>query len=184
MSKFLTTLTTPFDTLSIVWREIESQPLIHHIFLSKPHNPSEPRAKKAFPRAERGTSEQMEHLVNKLQSYLHGNDVEFDLSRLHWSQCSDIQQRILQAEAGIPRGWISTYKRIATYVGIKHGSRVVGNALARNPFPIIIPCHRAIKSDGTLGGYQGGLAMKRTLLENEGVQFTPIGKVVMKNVFY
>ena len=60
----------------------------------------------------------------------------------------------------------------------------MGNALARNPFPIIIPCHRAIKSDGTLGGYQGGLAMKRTLLENEGIQFTPIGKVVMKNVFY
>jgi methylated-DNA-[protein]-cysteine S-methyltransferase len=170
--------------MSIVWRETEAQSLIHHIFLSKPRNPSEVRAKKTFPRAEKGPSVQIKDLVKKLQSHLHGNDVEFDLNRLHWSQCSDIQQRILRAEAGIPRGWISTYKRIAKQVGIKNGARVVGNALARNPFPIIIPCHRAIRSDGALGGYQGGLAMKRTLLENEGVQFTPIGKVVMNNVFY
>jgi alkylated DNA nucleotide flippase Atl1 len=47
----------------------------------------------------------------------------------------------------------------------------VGHALAANPFPIIIPCHRAIRSDGSLGGYQGGLAMKRSLLEREGIRF-------------
>ncbi|MFX1318507.1 MAG: methylated-DNA--[protein]-cysteine S-methyltransferase, partial [Promethearchaeota archaeon] len=83
-----------------------------------------------------------------------------------------------------PRGWISTYKRIAQHIGIVNGARVVGNTLARNPFPLVIPCHRAIKSDGTLGGYQGGLAMKRRLLENEGILFTPSGKVVMRNVYY
>jgi methylated-DNA-[protein]-cysteine S-methyltransferase len=184
MAEYLKTFNTPFGTLSIVWHETKSQPLVNHIFLSKPHNPSEARTKKAFPWAEKRTSSQIDTLVKALQSYLQGKKVEFDLNMLHWSQCSDTQQQILRAEAGIPRGWISTYKRIATHVGIKNGARAVGNALARNPFPIIIPCHRAIKSDGTLGGYQGGLAMKQTLLENEGVHFTPIGKVVMKNVFY
>ena len=184
MAQHLTTFPTPFSTLSIVWHEVTSQPLVDHIFLSKPENPSELRAKKAFPQAEGGTTPQINELAKSLQSYLQGNNAEFDLTILNWSQCSDVQQRILRAEAGIPRGWISTYKRIASHVGIKNGARVVGNALARNPFPIIIPCHRAIKSDGTLGGYQGGLAMKRTLLENEGVQFTPIGKVVMKNIYY
>jgi methylated-DNA-[protein]-cysteine S-methyltransferase len=47
----------------------------------------------------------------------------------------------------------------------------VGNALATNPFPIIIPCHRAIRSDGSLGGFQGATAMKRALLEREGIVF-------------
>lgn len=184
MSTSLTTFPTPFDTMSIVWYETEAQPLIHKILLSTPHNPSEKSAKKAFPLAEKRTSVQIEDLVKKLQDYLHGNDVEFNLKMLNWSQCSDTQRRILRAEAGIPRGWISTYKRIAIHVGIKNGARAVGNALAKNPFPIIIPCHRAIRSDGTLGGYQGGLTMKQALLKHEGIQFTPIGKIVMKNIYY
>jgi methylated-DNA-[protein]-cysteine S-methyltransferase len=60
----------------------------------------------------------------------------------------------------------------------------VGNALATNPFPIVIPCHRAIRSDGTLGGYQGGLAMKRALLEQEGVDLDERGKVLSPRLFY
>lgn len=170
--------------MSVVWQEAKTQLQVQHIFLSKLNNPSEQRAGNAFPHAESGTSSGIAELVASLQSNLQGNDVSFDLTLLQWSQCSDTQQRILRAEAGIPRGWISTYKRIAQHVGIKNGARVVGNALANNPFPIIIPCHRAIKSDGTLGGYQGGLAMKRKLLENEGIQFSSSGKVVMKTVYY
>jgi len=56
----------------------------------------------------------------------------------------------------------------------------VGRALAFNPFPIIIPCHRAIQSNGGLGGYQGGLKIKRTLLEYEGLEFSASGKVLIK----
>ncbi|MHA1663588.1 MAG: methylated-DNA--[protein]-cysteine S-methyltransferase, partial [Candidatus Thorarchaeota archaeon] len=55
--------------------------------------------------------------------------------------------------------------------------RAVGNALARNPFPIIVPCHRAIRSDRTLGGFQGGLKMKRRILEMEGVEFDSTSRV-------
>jgi methylated-DNA-[protein]-cysteine S-methyltransferase len=57
-------------------------------------------------------------------------------------------------------------------------ARAVGTALARNPFPVIIPCHRAIRGDGTLGGFGGGLKMKRALLEMEGVRFDRYGKVM------
>ncbi|HUV77781.1 MAG TPA: MGMT family protein [Desulfobacterales bacterium] len=60
----------------------------------------------------------------------------------------------------------------------------VGTALAKNPFPIIIPCHRAVRSDGTLGGYQGGLEMKRALLEMEGVCFDTLDRVLTKGFFY
>jgi methylated-DNA-[protein]-cysteine S-methyltransferase len=60
----------------------------------------------------------------------------------------------------------------------------VGNALATNPFPIVIPCHRAIRSDGTLGGYQGGLAMKKALLMQEGVDVDERGRVRSPRLFY
>ncbi len=184
MPDFFKTFSTPFGKMSIVWHETKSQLLVTHIFFSQSQKTSELRAKRAYPHSVVGTAPQIENLVLTLQSYLQGNVVEFDLSLLEWSQCSITQQRILRAEARIPRGWISTYNRIAQHLGIENGARVVGNALARNPFPLIIPCHRAIKSDGSLGGYQGGLIMKRRLLENEGVQFTARGKVVMKNVYY
>lgn len=183
MSQNLTTFTTAFGTMTIVWQDIETTP-VQHIFLSHQKTPSEKRARKTFPLAKNQTSPRIDNFVADLQSNLQGNSVSFDLSLLQWSQCSKTQQRILRAEAGIPRGWISTYKRIAHHVGIKNGARVVGNALARNPFPVIIPCHRAIKSDGSLGGYQGGPAMKRKLLENEGIEFSSSGKVVMKTVYY
>jgi len=65
-----------------------------------------------------------------------------------------------------------------------NAARAVGNALANNPFPIIIPCHRAIRSDRSLGGYQGGLEMKRTLLGMEGIEFDDSGRAVTDNFFY
>ncbi len=170
--------------MTIVWSDTLSQPLVDQIFLTNPQNQSEVRAMRAFPQARKGISSVIDNLVNALQVFLRGNRVGFDLNIVNWSNCSDTQQRILRAEAGIPRGWVSTYKRIAQHVGIRNGARVVGNALARNPFPIIIPCHRAVNSDGNLGGYQGGLAMKKKLLENEGIKFSKSGKVVMETVFY
>ncbi|MCK4795669.1 MAG: MGMT family protein, partial [Desulfobacteraceae bacterium] len=78
----------------------------------------------------------------------------------------------------------STYQRIATHLGSPNGARAVGNALATNPFPIIIPCHRAIRSDRSLGGYQGGLDMKRILLEMEGIDFDDTGRAATEDFFY
>jgi methylated-DNA-[protein]-cysteine S-methyltransferase len=79
---------------------------------------------------------------------------------------------------------VSTYRRIAGHLGVPGGARAVGNALATNPFPIVIPCHRAIRSDGTLGGYQGGLVMKRALLEQEGVDIDERGRVLSLGLYY
>lgn len=98
--------------------------------------------------------------------------------------CSDFQREVLLAEHGIPRGMVSTYGRIARRVGRATAARAVGTALARNPFPIVIPCHRAIRSDGTLGGYLGGLPMKRALLEMEEIVVSKEGKVVDPKYYY
>ena len=97
---------------------------------------------------------------------------------------SPFEQGVLRAEHGIPRGKVSTYQRIARHLGSAQAARAVGTALAHNPFPIIVPCHRAIRSDGTLGGFQGGVEMKRVLLEMEGGLIDGSGRVVPRELFY
>ena len=113
-----------------------------------------------------------------------GFGVRFSLDIARFDLCSKFQQKVLCAEHRITRGRISTYQRIANHLGMVRGARAVGTALATNPFPIIIPCHRAIRSDGTLGGYQGGLQMKRALLEMEGIPFDSSGRVITEELFY
>jgi methylated-DNA-[protein]-cysteine S-methyltransferase len=98
-------------------------------------------------------------------------------------QCSPFQRSVILAEFGVPRGHVTTYGRLARHLGAPRASRAAGRALATNPFPIVIPCHRAVRSDGSLGGYQGGVEMKARLLEMEGVQVER-GRVLMRRVFY
>ncbi|MDD1689676.1 MAG: MGMT family protein [Methanoregula sp.] len=103
---------------------------------------------------------------------------------LDLDRCPPFQRRVLLAEHAIPRGYVSTYGRIARHLGIPGGARAVGNALSKNPFPLVIPCHRALRSDGSTGGFQGGAAMKVRLLEMEGASFLPDGKVLMEHLWY
>ena len=97
----------------------------------------------------------------------------FDLSRKEFSLDIDIQLSSFYITAltkviEIPYGETSSYKSIAIKTGNPNASRAVGNANANNPIPIIIPCHRVIANDGSIGGYGGGLQTKRFLLELEG----------------
>ncbi len=90
------------------------------------------------------------------------------ISMPRFDLCSVFQQQVLRAVSAIPRGKVRTYQFIAKQIGKPKAARAVGRALATNPFPLIIPCHRVIRSDGKLGGYQGGLKMKKALLRKEG----------------
>jgi methylated-DNA-[protein]-cysteine S-methyltransferase len=103
-------------------------------------------------------------------TYTHAESIsKIPLNMPCLDHCSKFQQKVLRAASAIPRGKVSTYQRLAKQIGNSKAARSVGRALANNPFPIMIPCHRVIRSDGSLGGYQGGLKMKRALLKKEGV---------------
>ena len=88
-----------------------------------------------------------------------------DLSRV-----GPFQRRVLEQLRRIPRGEVRTYRDIAREIGHPGATRAVGTACARNPVPLVIPCHRVVRSDGGLGGYslRGGAALKRRLLAGEG----------------
>lgn len=77
-------------------------------------------------------------------------------------------RRVLEAASRIERGETRTYQWLATQIGMPRAARAVGNALGSNPVPILIPCHRVVRGDGSLGGYAFGSAMKRSLLAAEG----------------
>lgn len=107
-------------------------------------------------------------VTGSIWRFLDGEDVHFDLSVLDWGVCTEYQRRVLLLVSDIPRGSTLSYAEIAEAAG--GGARGVARALAGNPFPLIIPCHRVIRSDGSPGGYQGGADLKRRLLEMEGAR--------------
>lgn len=87
-----------------------------------------------------------------------------------WAKLTPFQQTVLAATYAIPKGQIRTYKQVAKMAGKPKAARAVGSVMKKNPYAPLVPCHRVVKSDGTLGNYsaKGGRAHKRRLLEKEG----------------
>jgi methylated-DNA-[protein]-cysteine S-methyltransferase len=103
----------------------------------------------------------------ELEEYFEGRRASFGLA-LDWTLIGPFARRVLGATARIPFGDVLTYTEVATRAGSPRAFRAAGNALGSNPIPIVIPCHRVLRSGGSLGGYGGGLERKRWLLELEG----------------
>ena len=175
---------TRFGPVGVLWGGAGDTPLIYRILLSKPGESAEAQAVRGFPGTREATCPKVDALAGRIAGFLEGADVRFSLDEVTVGGCAAFQQSVLRAEHAIPRGRISTYGLMARRLGNPRGSRAVGTALATNPFPIVVPCHRAIRSDGTLGGYQGGLEMKRTLLEMEGIAFRDARHVAPQAFFY
>ena len=112
------------------------------------------------------TAAEMADIVMQLEAYFAGQRREFDLP-IDFSTMTSFQRRVLQAARAVPAGRVVSYGNIAKRIGKPAASRAVGQALGHNPIPIVLPCHRVVASDGGLGGYTGGLAIKRKLLALE-----------------
>ncbi len=91
------------------------------------------------------------------------------MTKLDLSGLTPFQRKALEVVKTIPYGETRTYKWVAREMGNPKAARAVGQALKRNPYPIIIPCHRVIRSNGKLGGYSKGTQKKKRLLKEEGV---------------
>ena len=118
-----------------------------------------------------GKSEKDEvfHLFrNQILEYLSGTRKNFDHLDLLDLGGTDFQKSVWKALLEIPYGQTSSYKQIANLIGNPKAVRAVGTACGNNPFLIIIPCHRIVKSDGSLGGFAYGSEIKKKLLKLEG----------------
>jgi methylated-DNA-[protein]-cysteine S-methyltransferase len=170
-------ISSDFGPLVLVWSSGLRPPRVLRIFLPGEKKRAERVLRDEFPKAVRKSHRDIEALCIQIQAFLQGEPVAFSLDRLDFGICNDFQRRVLKGEAKIPRGRVCTYSRLAEKIGAHGAARAVGNALARNPFPVIIPCHRTIRADGHLGSFQGGVPLKRALLEMEGVVFDEKGRV-------
>jgi methylated-DNA-[protein]-cysteine S-methyltransferase len=103
----------------------------------------------------------------QLLDYLAGNRNTFDVP-LDLSEGTAFQRQVWRTLQRVPYGKLRSYQWIAARVGGRQYARAVGNAVGANPMPIVIPCHRIVAHDASLGGFSGGLSMKRKLLSLEG----------------
>jgi methylated-DNA-[protein]-cysteine S-methyltransferase len=108
----------------------------------------------------------------ELDLYFEGKLTDFDLP-LDWRLSRDFRRRVLRAIARIPYGQTRSYTQMATSAGNERAVRAAGTACGSNPLPLVVPCHRVLRSGGALGGYGGGLPMKESLLRLEGVLEDP-----------
>lgn len=111
--------------------------------------------------------EGLEGAEAELKEYLRGERRSFDLS-LDLEGLSDFDRSVLRAAGEVSFGEVVPYGKLARRIGRPRAARAVGGALGRNPVPIVIPCHRVVRSDGGLGGYGSGVEYKKRLLSLEG----------------
>ena len=108
----------------------------------------------------------LDRVRRQLDEYFAGRRTSFDVALDH-RLSTGFRARALDAIAAIPFGRTGTYRSIAEAAGSPRAVRAAGTACATNPLPLLVPCHRVVRSDGTMGRYGGGEAAKRLLLEHE-----------------
>ena len=167
--------------VGVVWHAAPSRAVVIEIVLPVPH--LKQYIQKRYAHVQCLGAPNIDALCSKLSDYLAGARVRFSVDDVDTSRLGPFQKKVLLCERRIPYGWVSTYGRLAKKIGHPGAARAVGTALARNPFPLVIPCHRTVRADGALGGYQGGVQMKRALLEREGIQFQKPDTIAMNRVW-
>jgi len=163
--------------IGIVWVQKNAAPLIIHILLPQKDILITETISKKCPDALEQSHKKLKKLCLQIQNFLEGSPVSFSLEFIDITQCYDFQKKVLLETRQIPRGKVISYGSLAERILAPGAARAVGSALAKNPFPLIIPCHRVVKSTGYLGNFGGGPEMKRFLLQMEGVPSTTKGKI-------
>ena len=109
----------------------------------------------------------LDDVRRQLDEYFAGHRQAFELG-IDWTLTRGFSRRVLQSTARIPFGELGTYRLVAAGAGNAAAVRAAGNALGANPMPIVVPCHRIVRTGGKLGGYTGGVQRKEFLLTLEG----------------
>jgi methylated-DNA-[protein]-cysteine S-methyltransferase len=109
----------------------------------------------------------LDDVRRQLDEYFEGRRQSFELG-IDWTLARGFTRRVLQSTAKVPFGELATYREVASGAGNAAAVRAAGNALGANPMPIVVPCHRVVRTGGAMGGYTGGVERKEYLLSLEG----------------
>ena len=112
-------------------------------------------------------------LAKKIQDYCKGKPVDFSLEKFDFTKVPEFRKKVYLTLFKTKRGETLSYGELAQRSGYPQAARAVGTAMKNNPFPFIIPCHRVIKSDGSLGGFFGAEEMKKNMIELESGKIIP-----------
>jgi methylated-DNA-[protein]-cysteine S-methyltransferase len=169
------TIDTPFGGMRADWTECG---LLHAIRfrLESQQRQDEDPSQTTADSSDRLVNGRHENLAAAIADYFLNGRLHWDLELLDWSSISDFHRRVLQLCSQIPAGSTMGYGELAGVAGSPQGARAVGAAMARNRWPIVIPCHRVVGSNGHLTGYSGlgGIQTKRRLLELESRSLLPL----------
>lgn len=168
----------PIGPVAIAWTASARGPVIARVLISSPTRPGDRILRQDYPDAVAASCRTIDAVADALRAMLAGEPGEISLDLVALDSCPPFQQAVLRAAARIPRGQVRTYGEIAAHLGKPGAARAVGNALANNPFPLVVPCHRVVRAGGHLGGFGGGSTMKRVLLALEGVAVDAAGRIV------
>jgi len=94
-----------------------------------------------------------------------------------------LEDKVYKKLLEVPKGRVTTYAELAKAVGLKNGQRAIGRMMNKNPYPVIVPCHRVILSSGKVGGYAWGENVKTKMLSKEGVKIKN-GKILHSDIIY
>lgn len=158
--------------IGIVWdnnNDILEQVLLPELTTRK-QNPARIRFNGVI--TETNPNEFVYQTMSDIKDIILGKNIKYDINKLDFSDLTEFQQKVLKKQAEIPYGKVISYKKLAELIGKPRSARPVANVLSNNYYPLVIPCHRTVRSDWTLGGYDGSLNnyYKKFLLENEEIK--------------
>lgn len=176
---YYTLVTLPFGAVALLWRLVAHSPLLIRVILPEEQHSALNLLQQSYPQARARTHTVINSICRQLAEYQQGKEINFSLLAMGPQHCSDFYRRVWMETSRIPSGRVCTYGDLAGRISHPRAARAVGTALAANPFPLLIPCHRVIRANGELGNYSaGGPAAKRRLLAGEGVLFDGRGRVL------
>ena len=159
--------TTPLGHMAVIYRVTPFA--VIKILLPSKDKEGLVNAVKAFGRQHTGFHDNAFRVKESILDYFKGKPIPPPWGWLETGGLTELQKSVLASTADIPYGGLRSYRDIAVAVGRPRAYRFVGTTLANNPFPILIPCHRVIRSDGSFGRFGGGSDMKKKLIALEGV---------------
>lgn len=157
------------EQIGLVWREVSGRPQVERIYLPVSGGKLKEKIFQDFPGITSSPRKIPFDIADRVAGLYSGRDEKMDLAWLNWTGLSEFAAKVLKQTCRIPRGKVDTYCGIAARIGNARAARAVGTALANNPFPIVIPCHRVVRADRSPGRFGGGTQMKKALLAKEEV---------------